>query len=176
MEQDEARQTIEEIVSTWYAARVTEAAQRFVEINTGGFDNAARTAYTLAIRLHDKLMESDGIDAHKEAAVMAFAVGTNFSMFVHFSAERSTFTEQRYKENLRADCALTVYLAMLDVDRSAIESESITFETLRAMFLLVSTNNFPGDTVIAMLIALSTLAFALERTYPQSEDDAAAVL
>lgn len=172
MELEEFRQDIAQLVTTWFDARViSQDARQVTKINPGGFDNAAQTAYKIAHFLHNQLVDSEGIDEHKIAAAMAFSVGQNFSIVIKFTNSSSAHCSERKQQNLKADCALSVFLAMLSIDRQRIENEPITLETLRALFLLISSNQFPGDTRTAILLALSTLGFMLEQAYPLEEDE-----
>lgn len=171
MELGEFRQDIAQLVTAWFAARVTgQDARKVININSGGFDNAAQTAHKIAHFLHDQLVDSEGIDEHKIAAAIAFSVGQNFSIIIKFASPGGIHCAERNQQNLKADCALSVFLAMLSIDRQRIENEPITLETLRALFLLTSTNQFPGDTRTAILLALSTLGFLLEQAYPLDEE------
>lgn len=171
MELDDFRQDMAQLITAWFNARVMSLdARKVIQLNSGGFDNAAQTAYKIAVSLHDQLVDSDGIDEHKIAAAMAFAIGQHFPIIVKFSDPRSPHCSERTQQNLRADCALSIFLAVLSIDRAYVECEPITQETLRALFLLISTNQFPGDTRMAILLALSTLGFLFERAYPPEEE------
>ena len=164
---------IDELVSDWFTARIRAAeAKKIIKLDKGGFSNAATSAHAVMVSLHNALKDSDGIDSHKEAAAIAYAVGQSFHMFVKFAEKtRTKFNTEEYKEDLRQDCARSIFLSLLDVNVNDIAAETRTHETLRALFLLVSTRPFAQDQRMAILIALSTIAFTLERVYPQPPED-----
>lgn len=173
MELSDIKARIDELVTDWFAARIRSTqAKKIIALDKGGFSNAATSAHAVMVSLHNALKDSDGIDAHKEAAAISYAVGQSFHMFVKFADKpRTQYNTEEFKEDLRQDCARSIFLALLDVNANDITAETRTHETLRALFLLISTKPFAQDQRMAILIALSTIAFTLERVYPQHPED-----
>lgn len=164
---EEVQQSLPALVRRWYETRVEENAKKAgVRLNESVLvTNICASAQKVAIELHEQLIDSDGIDCHKVATAFAFSVGQYFGqLFV--VPDVLPFERSIYKDNCRVDCALSVYFGILLIDREKVEAEPVTIETIRTLFRQVTSTQFPYETRSAILFAMSTIAFLMERTYP----------
>lgn len=162
----ELRSCIPILLEGWFKAK-RSAANAGVTLNTGFFDNVIEASSKTANQLSDELDDSDGIDNHKIAAAIAFNLA-QYSNNLFNIPSKSSFSTERSKDNLYVDCALVIFLELLDVDVSSIEGEPKTWETLRVLFLELCTKRYPADVKLTTLLSLSILAFTLERSYPRA--------
>lgn len=168
MELSEVRQSVSQLVTDWYETCVPEDARQNIKLSQEELrTHVASTAKKFIDELNGHLVASDGVDEHKVAAAIGFAICHHWQQLFIYLDPASPYSTEKWRKNCYVDCALTAYLSLLLVDRTKIEAETKTMSALKDLFALVGERRMRGDNNLMPILFLSTQGFLLERVYPE---------
>lgn len=164
MQLTEAKQAVEGVVTLWHE-KLPDDARIVIQLDNKQFTPASKHIKSLVDKLKSELLESDGVDEHKEAAALGVAVSKYYKALFKFNDDSSPYATEIWQRTCWIECPLYAFLSFLAVDISAIEAKTI--ESLRDLFDRLHKENPSGEKEVTIALFLSTMGYFMERVYPE---------